>query len=354
MPTSLRLFSRRYHARMPSTLFSLLKDSISRDAVARTAKEHEGRFDTDGDEDPRESGYYDLVTDYYKLVTDFYEYGWGKSFHFAPRHTNESFKASLARHQHFIAHKLDLQPGMRVADLGCGVGGPMREIISFSGANVVGINISAYQLELARKYTDEAGLGHLAEFLECDFNDVDEPDGSFDAAFAIETTVHAPDLVRVFSEARRLLKPGACFATYEWCLTDRFDVDDPHHVQLKNDIELGAATQDLRHTSDVDAAFAEAGFELLETRDLAEQTTPGIPWYQPLVGSGVSLARFRSSSVGRQATYRSLRALETIKVVPSGASEVSRLLNLCANALAEGGRLGLFTPMYFALARNPA
>ena len=27
---------------------------------------------------------------YYDLVTDFYEYGWGPSFHFAPRRTGES------------------------------------------------------------------------------------------------------------------------------------------------------------------------------------------------------------------------------------------------------------------------
>ena len=60
---------------MPSTLFSLLKDSISRDEVARTAEEHERRFDTTEDDDPRESGNHELVTGYYKLVTDFYEYG---------------------------------------------------------------------------------------------------------------------------------------------------------------------------------------------------------------------------------------------------------------------------------------
>lgn len=338
---------------MPSTLFSLLKDSISRESVARTAEEHEGRFDPGGDEDPRKTGYHDLVTDYYKLVTDFYEYGWGKSFHFAPRHTNESFQASLTRHQHFIAHKLGLQSGMRVADFGCGVGGPLREIIRFTGAHVVGVNISTYQLEHARKYTDEAGLGDSAEFLECDYMNVDAPDSSFDAIYAIEATPHAPDLVAVFSEARRLLKGGGRFATYEWCLTDKFDVNDPYHRELKKDIELGAATQDLRYMADVDEAFAAAGLELLETNDLAEQTTPGIPWYRPLVGTGVSLATLRSSSVGRSATYQALRVLEKTRVVPPGASEVARLLNLGAKALAEAGRLGIFTPMYFALARKP-
>lgn len=87
---------------MPSTLFSLLKDSISRDAVARTAEEHEGRFDPGGDEDPRESGCHDLATDNYKLFTDFYEQGWGESLHFAPRHANETFEASLIRHQRSV------------------------------------------------------------------------------------------------------------------------------------------------------------------------------------------------------------------------------------------------------------
>ena len=338
---------------MPSTLFTLLKDSISRDAVARTAKEHEGRFKADGGTDPRESDYHDFATGYYKLATDFYEYGWGRSFHFAPRHADESFEASVARHEHFTAHKLGLQPGMRVADLGCGVGGPLREIINFSGANVVGVNISAYQLELARKYTDEAGLGDKAEFLECDFMNVDAPDASFDAIYAIEATPHAPDLVAVFSEARRLLKPGGRFATYEWCLTDKFDANDPNHVQLARDIELGGGVHTLRYKHQVDTALAEAGLETLETRDLAEQPASSIPWYQPLVGSGMSLANFRSSSVGRAVTYNSLRALEKVRAVPSGAAEVARLLSIGAKGLAEAGRLEIFTPMYFTLARKP-
>ncbi len=47
-----------------------------------------------------------LVNLYYDLVTDFYEYGWGRSFHFAPRVPGESFRASLARHEHYLAHVL--------------------------------------------------------------------------------------------------------------------------------------------------------------------------------------------------------------------------------------------------------
>ena len=106
---------------------------------------------------------------YYDLVTDFFELGWGRSFHFAPRVPGESFKASLARHEHYLAHRLGLGPGMVVADLGCGVGGPLMEIARFTGAKIVGVNSNGYQLDRARKLLDDAGLAHLADFLHCDF-----------------------------------------------------------------------------------------------------------------------------------------------------------------------------------------
>ena len=127
-------------------------------------------------------GYKELNVLYYDLVTDFYGYWWGSSFHFAPRVPGESFKASLVRHEHFLADALRLQPGMAVADLGCGIGGSLLEIARYSGTRIVGININGYQLERARRYKAEAGLTHLVDFLNCDFLDVDAPDESLDAA----------------------------------------------------------------------------------------------------------------------------------------------------------------------------
>ena len=79
--------------------------------------------------------YQQLVSHYYQLVTDFYEFGWGPSFHFAPRRRGESFKASLLRYQRFLADQLSLRPGMQVLDVGCGVGGPMGNLARYSGAS---------------------------------------------------------------------------------------------------------------------------------------------------------------------------------------------------------------------------
>ena len=290
---------------------------------------------------------------YYNLVTDFYEFGWGRSFHFAPRVPGESFKASLVRHERYLSDALGLRPEMLVADLGCGVGGPLLEIARYSGAKIVGVNSNGYQLERARRFAEEAGLTHLAEFMNCDFLHVDAPDESFDAVYDIEAFCHAPDKLSIYREVFRLLKPGACFGGYQYCLTDRFDAQNPVHLKIKDDIQQGGALLIIDDQQTVDDALRAVGFEVLEARDLALQTGPSIPWYQPLIGSGISFASFRSTRVGRFVTHNTLRALETLRLAPKGTVRVSETLNLCATAMAEAGRLGIFTPMYFVHARKP-
>jgi sterol 24-C-methyltransferase len=296
-----------------------------------------------------------LVNDYFDLVTDFYEYGWGQSFHFAPRHVGESFEASLLRYELYLAHVLGLRPGMKVLDVGCGVGGPMRAIARFSGATVVGVNNNGYQIRRGTEQNEAARLSTLCSFLEADFMELPVPDGSYDAVYAIEATCHAPDKVKLFRELFRVTKDGAGFAGYEWCLTGKYDRDDPGHRALKKGIEEGNALPDIWYEADVVDALGEAGFEVLEARDLAPTSDPETPWHRELsMTFSLSPHTFKRTKVGRNVTHGLVRVLEALRVAPRGATAVSDFLIAGGPALAKAGEAGIFTPMFFFHARKPA
>lgn len=295
--------------------------------------------------------YQSLVNHYYDLATDFYEFGWGQSFHFAPRRRGESFKASLLRHQRFLADRLSLKPGMQVLDVGCGVGGPMGTLARYSGAGFVGINNNAYQIERAKLHTRD--VQSLCRFIHGDYMQIPEGDDRYDAAIAIEAMPHAPDKRAAFREIFRVLRPGACFAGYEWCLTEDFDPRNAAHLRIKKDIERGNGLPDIAVTSEICTALRMAGFELLEARDLAPESDPEMPWYRALQGRDLSLSSIPRTPLGRALTNLTLRVGERLRVFPEGSSAVSTLLNRGADALVEGGESGIFTPMYFFMARKP-
>ena len=168
---------------MGERLFRLFSANAIRNRVAHHAGEFKRiyRPRKKDDLDRRVAHYRHFANTYYELVTDFYEYGWGRSFHFAPRAPGESFAASLARYEHRIAHTLGLGPGTQAIDLGCGIGGPAREIARFSGASIVGLTDNPHHVERAQRLTEEEGLEHLLTFRHGDFMQVDAPDAEFDA-----------------------------------------------------------------------------------------------------------------------------------------------------------------------------
>lgn len=305
----------------------------------------------DGSVEQRKDRYHSVVNHYYNLATDFYEFGWGRSFHFAPRRRGESLSDSLLRHELYLAEQLSLSADMQVLDVGCGVGGPMANLARHTGASFVGINLNAYQIERAKEHTRD--IRSLCRFIHGDFMHVPEPDDQFDAAINIEAIAHAPDKTEVFREIFRVLRPGGGFAGYEWCVTDSFDPQNEDHMRIKNDIMKGNGLPDIAHTSDITSALCAAGFELVEARDLAFDSDPESPWYRPLQGRDRNLASIPRTPAGRALTNLALRIGERLRIVPEGAREVSSVLNAGADALVDGGVSGVFTPMFYYLARKP-
>jgi len=304
-------------------------------------------------EQKRKENYAQLSTSYYDLATDFYEYGWGESFHFGPRHRRETIPQSIARAEWYVALRLGLKPGMKVLDVGCGVGGPMREIARFSGANIVGLNLNEYQLQRAAYHNKRYGMDRLCSVLHGDFMHIPAKDESFDCVYEIEATPHAPSKVDVYTEIFRVTKPGGYYAGYEWVMTDAYDPNNAEHKKIKYGIEIGNGLPEIATAQHVVESLKKAGFEVIEVTDFGVPTelNPN-PWYDPL-SAKFTLSGLRHTQIGRLFTGWMVWGLETLRLAPKGSSSTSTLLQNTAFDLVKGGRLGIFSPSYFFLVKKP-
>lgn len=254
---------------------------------------------------------------------------------------------------------MGIQENARVLDVGCGVGGPAREIVKFTDANVIGLNNNDYQIERGNHYAKSEGLSDKLRFTKGDFMQMSFPDNSFDAVYAIEATVHAPDLEGVYSEIFRVLKPGGIFGVYEWFMTDAYDNSNPEHRKIRLGIEQGDGISNMVKISEGLTAFKNAGFHLLRNEDLADRPD-SIPWYYPLAGSFEHLTSpwdiftiARMTWWGRGLAHRFVGAMEKLHVFPQGSQKTADSLAEAADCLVAGGKKKLFTPMYLMIGRKP-
>lgn len=242
---------------------------------------------------------------------------------------------------------------MKVLDVGCGVGGPMRNIAVFSGANIEGITINEYQVKIGNKYNEANGLAHQCKSVQGDFQNLPWPNEYFDRAYGIEATCHSPDRVVCFKEVNRVLKPGGLFTVLDWVVLKNYNPNNKDHVRVKEGIEVGNGLPTLATPEEVKRCFEAAGFEIVDMFDLNQNVhAPNqIPWYHTLNGQ-YSLSGFRMTYVGRLCTHSMVWVLELLRIAPAGSTRVSALLNATALDLVEGGKDEIFTPSYFYLAKK--
>ncbi|KAH8921987.1 putative sterol 24-C-methyltransferase [Atractiella rhizophila] len=318
--------------------------------------------DDDNKQKQRLGVYTYLVNSYYDGATALYEYGWGTSFHFCRFYPGEPFYQALARHEHYLASRMGLKKDMKVLDVGCGVGGPAREIARFSDAKITGLNNNMYQIEKATKYTAKAGLSNQVNYVKGDFMKLGEQFGpnSFDAVYAIEATCHAPTFEGVYGEIYKVLKPGGVAGIYEWVMSDSWDPSNPEHKKISHGIELGNGIAEMRSLSAARAALKSVGFIIEHDEDLAERDDK-IPWYYPLEGDLRKaqtlwdlVTTWRMTKFGKFCTQSFLYYGEKFGVVPKGTHSVGEALIVAADNLVAGGQTKLFTPMQLFIVRKPA
>ncbi len=155
--------------------------------------------------------HYDIGNAFYKLWLD-------PSMTYSSALAVDAHGGDLAAAQrakyHRILQQLQLKPGARVLEIGCGWGGFAELAAREHMAHTTGLTLSTEQLAYAQQRMHNAGLASFADLKICDYRDCD---GQFDAIASIEMFEAVGEAYwdSYFAALARNLKPGgrACIQT---------------------------------------------------------------------------------------------------------------------------------------------
>ena len=170
-----------------------------------------------------------VISHHYDVSNRFYEWVLGPSMTYTcacyPTDTSTLEEAQEAKYE-LVAQKLDLQPGMRLLDVGCGWGGMVRHAAAHHGVRGLGVTLSRNQAEWAQAEIERQGLAHLAEVRHLDYRDVQE--SGFDAVSSIGLTEHIgkAQLPSYFRFLSSKLRPEGRLLNH--CITHPFTTKQRH------------------------------------------------------------------------------------------------------------------------------
>jgi cyclopropane-fatty-acyl-phospholipid synthase len=147
--------------------------------------------------------HYDIGNDFYQLWLD---PSWTYSSAWFDGDYSQSLQSAQQRKYQRIIDTLQLQPGQRVLEIGCGWGG-FAELAAQQGIHVHGVTISPSQLEIAQRRVSALNLQDRVKLELCDYRDLS---GEYDAVVSIEMfeAVGEQYWPQYFRTVQARLKPG--------------------------------------------------------------------------------------------------------------------------------------------------
>ena len=108
-----------------------------------------------------------------------------------------------------------LRPGVRVLDVGSGIGGAAFHLAKAYGARVTGIDLAEEMVAIAQERVAQLGLTDSVSFILGDVLETDFPE-PFDVIWSRDAFMHIPDKPRLFSRLYSLMAPGGRLAITDY------------------------------------------------------------------------------------------------------------------------------------------
>lgn len=154
--------------------------------------------------------------------------------------------------------------GKKVLDIGCGIGGIDRLLVTEHKAQkVVGIDVIEALISRARHDTKAAGLTEQIEYRLVEPGSLEFDDAEFDVVFTKDVIVHIPDKRSIFEDIHRVLRQGGVLVGSDWLGSDNTNQSERVRAWLdfsKLDFHFHTAAQ-------LQRLLTEVGFGSVRTRD---------------------------------------------------------------------------------------